>query len=235
MPQITIIRVTRKRSIQPEQFGNATAEVEFVGNVFEGENHKDVARQLLVDSRALVYENLGLRLPKSVVDSAKEIDTPEETVKIEVKVQSKPDTKTDDVPETDKPIRGRPKGSKSTTAKQKKTVDDDIPSDDGEVEPNIRANPEDRRDPNDTDDIPGDDKPIETSAGENDTSGEDFTTEDLHRHINDSIKNGELTVKQAKQMQSEMKVARVRDLDTPAKIAKAKIMIDSFIKANKAK
>lgn len=58
--------------------------------------------------------------------------------------------------------------------------------------------------------------------------------EALHNYIIDSIKAERLTTQQAVRMQKAMKVALVRELDTPAKIKKAKTMIDSFIKANEA-
>lgn len=251
MPQITTIRVVRRRSVQPEQFGNAAAEVELTGNVLEGEDYKAVARQMLRDSRALVYENLGMKLPASAVADAEEVDTPEETATVETKTEEKPK-------ESKKRGPGRPKGSKDTAPrKNAKSDDDDLPSDDDgkEDEPQIRKNPEDRKNPDDDDDgIPGDDDGDtsaeetkaddgdadfdlgdEAEAEESDGGEADLTSEDLHKHINDSIKAGKLTVMQAKQMQQEMKVARVRDLDTPAKVKKAKTMIDSFIKQNEAK
>lgn len=223
MPQITTIRVVRKRSVQPEQFGNATAEVELVGNVLEGEDYKEVARQMLIDSRALVYDNLGMKLPASAVANAAEVDTPTETAKAE----------TAKAPATKK--RGRPtkaeqaaKKAAEEAATEAATADDTdgIPGDDDDA-PQISTNPEDRKNPED--EIPGD----ETETEEED--GEEFSAQDLHNFINDSIKAGKLTVPQAKQMQKEMKVARVRDLDTPEKIAKAKNMIDKAIEANEVK
>ena len=227
MPQITTVRVVRKRSVQPEQFGNATAEVELVGNVLEGEDPKQVARQMLVDSRALVYENLGLRLPASAVENAAEVDTPTETATAETE-------------EPKKRPRGRPKGStntrpkKETAAAKRKREEaeaaaDEVPGD----EPNISTgearvgpddNPADHGVPGD-DEVPGAEEPADAGM---DAAG-------LNDYINGSIRAHKLSGAQAKQMMREMQIARIRDLDSPEKVTKAKVMIDSFIKANEAK
>jgi hypothetical protein len=214
MPQITTIRVTRKRGVQPEQFGSAVAEVELTGNLLEGEDYKAVARSMLIDSRALVYENLGMKLPASAVAAAKEMDTPEETAKVETEATEEP------AKEPAKPKgRGRPKGSKNTApnkdskaAEEPATTeadDDDVPGEDDK--PQIQTNPENRVSPEDTE--------------------EDFTAEDLHAFIIAQIKAENLTTQQAKQVQREMGVVRMRDLDTPEKLATAKAMIDTFIAA----
>lgn len=232
MPQIVSIRVIRKRSIQPEQFGNATAEVELVGNVLDGEDHRAVARQMLVDSRALVYENLGMRLPASVVEAAAEVDTPQETATAETTAE--PSKR-----------RGRPPGSKNTAPKKEtaaakrkreeaeaaQAAEDEVP---GET-PNISTgdarvgpddSPEDHGVPGD-DEVPSGNDPA-PGAAEMDAGG-------LNEFINGSIRAGNLTGAQAKTMMREMKIARIRDLDTPDKVTKAKTMIESFIKANGAK
>jgi hypothetical protein len=227
MPQITTIRVVRKRSIQPEQFGNATAEVELVGNVLEGEDYKEVARQMLVDSRALVYENIGLKLPASVVQNAAERDTPTETATAEVANDDKPKTR-----------RGRPTGSKNKAKDETpapvtdtNTIPDEgIPGDDT---PNIRTNPENRVNPDD--EIPGNDEiPGDSIPAPAETQQTEMTAEGLMTFINKSITDNKITVAQAKRMQAEMKIARVRDLNTPEKIATAKKMIDGFIAENKS-
>lgn len=233
MPQITTIRVMRKRSVQPEQFGNATAEVELTGNVLEGEDPKTVARQMLVDSRSLVYENLGLRLPASVVEAAEAVDTPQETATVEATTE-----------ETTKKGRGRPRGSKNTapkkeTAKAKRereaaeaaaAAESEVPGDDA---PNIstgdaRVGPDD--DPDDHG-VPGD----EEVSGQEPAVETEMDAGQLNEYINGSIRESKLTGQQAKQMMREMKIARIRDLDTSDKVTKAKTMIDSFIKANGSK
>ena len=203
MPQITTIRVVRRRGVQPEQFGNATAEVELTGTVLDGEDYRAVARQMLRESRALVYQNLGLKLPESALTDAEEADIPDETATVEVKRG-----------------RGRPKGSKDTAPrksyKNRGAKDDDDKSQDDEG-----LATEDH------------DTPDDNHVPANDTAGEDdrveITPEDLHRYINDLIKTNRLTVAQAKQMQKAMGIVRVRDLDTVEKVEKAKGMIDAFV------
>ena len=234
MVQITTIRVVRKRSVQPEQFGSAMAEVEFTGNVTEGEDPKAVARQMLVDTRALVYENLGMKLPADIVASYAEVDTPQETAEAEI-MAAKPKG------------RGRPAGSKNTAPKKETKAaerkrlkaeaeaaaaagSDDIPGDDipgDEPTPNIstggdRVSPED--------DVPGDDTAPDAEEGGDD----ELTAETLHKFLIDNIAAHTLTTIQVKQMQREMKVARVRDLDTPEKLAKAMAMVNSSIALNAA-
>lgn len=239
MPQITTVRVVRKRSVQPEQFGNAGAEVEFFGTVLEGEDHVTVARQMLADTRALVYENLGMKLPAEIVAAYAEVDTPQETAGVTVETE-----------EPTKPKgRGRPAGSKNTAPKketkaaEKKRLKaeaeaaaedgndipgDDIPGDD--PTPNIstggeRVSPED--------DVPGDDAGDNREEHVEEGGDDELTAETLHKLITSSIPHA-LTTMQAKQMQREMGVARVRDLDTPEKLAKAKTMIDAAIALNAA-
>lgn len=217
MPQITTIRVVRRRSVQPEQFGNAAAEVELTGNVLEGEDFQSVARQMLVTSRALVYENLGLKLPQSALKNAEEVDTPAETATVEPAGETKK--------------RGRPKGSgkKAVEAKTvEKSDDDEIPSDDDtstaevntddvdipddDPQPNIRTNPENRQNPED--DIPDDDD--ETPGG--------LTAAELHVWFNDQIPHN-LNPARAKEILAGLGVARIRDLDTQEKIDNAEKVI----------
>lgn len=116
---VTSITVTRKRSKQPEQFGNATAEITVHSEIDAGDDWEKTARSLLVTTRALVYENLGLKLPASA--GAKETQTPTETATVEVET-------TEDKPATAKPgkkPRGRPR---------KSAPSDDLPgvADDGD-------------------------------------------------------------------------------------------------------
>jgi hypothetical protein len=237
MPQITTIRVIRSRKYQPEQFGGAGAEVELIGNLLEGENHITVARQMLIDTRKLVYENLGLKLPTSIVAEAAEVDTPTETAK--VAIAQKPS-------EVAQKPRGRPPGSKNKVTSDAEAAAD-IPGDD-DVAPNIRTNPENRVNPDDdipdgndeatttagassADDIPGDETPAPVE--EKKATETNIDAQDLHVYINASISSGKLTVKQAKDIQREMGFVRVRDLD-PSKLGEVKRRVDLAIAANGA-
>lgn len=130
--QVTSITVLRRRSIQPEQYGNTTAELQVSVNLDEGEDWQEKARELLVSTRALVYENLGLKLPASVTGT-KEQANDTETTKVDVKT---------DTPK-DKPKRGPgrpPKADKSSDlpgvveGSDDDTKDSDAPSGDSETE-----------------------------------------------------------------------------------------------------
>lgn len=130
---VTTITVTRKRSIQPEKYGNTAAELEVTANLNDDEDWQEAARALLVSTRALVYENLNLKLPATVAGDTK-VDTPVETATVKT---------TEDKP---KPRRGRPR--KDTTkddfdlpgvvddATESEPVEDATPSGDAEVTTN---------------------------------------------------------------------------------------------------
>jgi hypothetical protein len=65
------------------------------------------------------------------------------------------------------------------------------------------------------------------------TSGKvEMSANNLHDYVISSIKAGKLKTRQAKDTQTAMGVVRIRDLDTPEKIAKAKAIIDDFIAGN---
>lgn len=246
MAEVTTVRVVRRRSVQPEQYGNAAAEVEFVGNVQEGEDYQAVARELLVASRALVYENLGLRLPKHAVDEAAEKDTPQETAKVEVKTEAGkkasvvPDDETATEADTEeKPKRrGRPPGSKNTAPKKNskaakeaakeaaKSKGSDVPDDDDDI-PNIRANPEDRKNPDD------EKKSNASSTSVPEESDDDMTVEytasDLHQDIVKAAKDKKISVQQGKQLLASFKVARPQDL-SPEQVQKCRKMLADLLK-----
>lgn len=104
--EVTTVTVTRKRSKQPEQYGNAAAEITVVAIIEAGEDWDVVARELLVSTRALVYENLGLKLPASA--GGNEIKTPADTAKVVVETKT-----TDEAKEPKKRGPGRPRKDKS--------------------------------------------------------------------------------------------------------------------------
>ena len=249
MPTITNVRIMRFRKVQPEKFGGAGAEVELNATIHEDEDYRDITRGLLFDARAMCYENLGMRLPKEAFDSDAEL--------AELSGEPAAAAAEDDIPgepakaETKKP-RGRPAGSKNTAPKkgskawkeaQAKAAEaaaapgeDEIP---GEEKPKDQISTgEERVDP---DAIPGEDAEDAASSkaeaeaeqvaaeGEEEMDGVGFNS-----YINDSIRASKLTGLQAKLMMKEMSVARVRDLNTPEKLAQAKMMIDAFIDSNEA-
>lgn len=253
MPQITNVRIMRFRKVQPEQFGGAGAEVELHATVLEGEDYRDITRGLLFDARAMVYENLGMKLPASAFKEAEAADKPRVEKPATTKASKEPETQTEEeipggdvdteaVTEEKPKSRGRPKGSKNTRPKkgtkaaeeavtEAVTVgEDEIPGEDNSNESpkdQISTNPEDRVDP---DAIPGEEETVEaeeTKTAEPEMDGVTFNT-----YINDSIRAGKLTGIQAKEMMKAMKIARVRDLETPERLAEAKMMIDTFIDSN---
>jgi len=116
MPDITTIRVMRMRKVQPEQFGSAGAEVEMFATVREGENPMDAARDMLNQTRALVYENLGMKLPEAAKTALAEMaarDTADDLVAVTVETDAIPEAP----PATEPKKRGRPKGSTNTRPK----------------------------------------------------------------------------------------------------------------------
>ena len=131
--EVTTVTVTRKRSKQPEQYGNAAAELTVVAIVDAGEDWDVVAKSLLVSTRALVYENLGLKLPASAGGAT--TDTPADTT--EVKVETKTTDKSKS--ETKKRGPGRPRKDTSDLPGVVDESDDDktdadTPSGDENVE-----------------------------------------------------------------------------------------------------
>jgi hypothetical protein len=118
--EITTITVTRKRSKQPEQFGNASAEITVVANLEAGEDWQDKTRELLVNTRALVYENLNLKLPASVTNVTNVANV---TETVETKVET-----TEKTTEVKKP-RGRPRKNTSDIPGTVQSSDDDSSTD----------------------------------------------------------------------------------------------------------
>lgn len=94
------ITVTRKRTRQPVQYESESAEIQVVVNLDPDSDWEATARELLETTTALVYANLGLKLPAST--SSKKVENPTETAKVEVKTD-------DDKPKADKKPRGRPR------------------------------------------------------------------------------------------------------------------------------
>lgn len=209
--EVTTITVTRSRKVPTEQYGSADASITLAANVGDDEDWEKGARDLLVKARGLVYENLGLKLPaKATADTPRE--TPQETVKVE---------KSDDKPASDKKPRGRPRKNAAS-----EPVADDIPDD----TPQIRSNPEDRKDPDV--DVPDDTAPTEAEAAgagpvdedipddtestTGGTSDEDVVGEygvsDLQSFLTEAVKAKKITAQRVREIISSHGVARTSDL-----------------------
>lgn len=215
--QVTTITITRSRKVQPEQYGSADASVTLVANVDEGADWQKAARSLLTDARALVYENLGLKLPARAADA--EVETPQETAKVE---------KTEEAPKAEPKKRGRP-ATKKDKAPEAAAPADEVP-DDGD-QPQIRTNPEDRKNPDD--DIPddgadatetkaaaeadaGDDIPDDGESTDGGTSDEDvigeYSVSDLQSFLTQQVKDKKITAQRVREIISSHGVARTSDL-----------------------
>jgi len=136
--QVTNVRVSFLREKQPVQFEKSRPEVEFSAVLDEGDNHVSTARQLMLDAAAIVYNGLGIEVPKRVAKAlasgaalsntelvAEALTTekatadgspPEDTVAFKAAAGE-----TVEVTPVDKPKSkgGRPKGSKNTAPKKK--------------------------------------------------------------------------------------------------------------------
>jgi hypothetical protein len=202
--QVTTITVTRARKVQPEQYGSADASLTLVANLDEGEAWQDAARSLLEDTRGLVYENLGLKLPAKATKAS---ETVQDTVKVETKQGADVPADVEPKPAA-KRSPGRPATKKNTTP----TPADDIPGDDV---PEIRKNPEDRKDP--ADDLPGEeaapsledefpDEPVEAVG--------DYTVGDLQSFLTTAVKDKKISAQDVRAIIAAQGVARTSDLPT---------------------
>lgn len=243
--QVTSIRVSFLREKQPAQFEKAQPAVEFAAVLDEGEDHVSAARTLMTDATAIVYAGIGYKVPAKVAKALKTGEAPAEVV-VEVKTEEvaeeTPEAEaTEEAPkateEAPKKARGRPKGSKNTAVKKGSkadkaaqaeseaaaATDDGLPPADDD-EPQIRTNPEDRVDPENTDDgLPPED----------DTGEEEFTAKSLHNLIHESIKDKKLSVPDAKSILASFKVARAQDL-TDDQVIKGRAMLEELIAARTA-
>lgn len=113
----------------------------------EGEDGPAAYDALLSDLQAAVSEKLGIAAPAEPAKApAKKADT---------KADSKPAAK------PKKAVASKPKADKKADKEPAKTEAADVPDDDP---PQIRTNPEDRKNPADVDDIPDDDAPATPPA-----------------------------------------------------------------------
>ena len=128
------ITVTRKRTRQPVQYESESAEIQVVVNLDPDSDWEQTARELLETTTALVYDNLGLKLPAST--SSKKVENPTETAKVEVKTD-------DDKPKADKKPRGRPRNENPNLpgTVPESANDNDAASDEKEVEAEVSPGP----------------------------------------------------------------------------------------------
>jgi hypothetical protein len=237
MVQVTSISVTRSRKVQPEQYGSADAAITVVGNLAEGETWQDAARALLNDTRAIVYENLGLKLPARASET---VIATEKPGAVEVTAAEKPattvvekSTATSEVPEaagTKKRGPGRPVGS----GKKQATVEP--PTD--TTEPNIRANPENRVNP--ADEIPDDPTPGTAPVAETPSAKQeaakpvaaalsgDYSASDLQSFLSKMVRDKKITAARVRELIASQGAARTSDLK-PDQVLKVKGLIEAEI------
>ena len=66
---VTNVRVSFLREKQPAQYEKATPAVEFAAILEDHEDHRMVARALMIDATAVVYAGLGYGVPEKVADA----------------------------------------------------------------------------------------------------------------------------------------------------------------------
>jgi hypothetical protein len=245
MPQITAVRVVRRRSAQPAQFESAAAEVELTGTILDNENYIDVARELLVESRALVYENLGLPLPPRAnkKQDAEEMDTAEETATVEVitpeattaaEVPVEEPAKKADAPKK-KP--GRPAGAKNKPKPVEVVVPkDEVPDLDASEVPggeatNVETVPLDVI-PDDKAAAPAE-VPVESPAtGDTTPSTSHLTGDGLQMYIVDKVKNKEATADQVMTLRKELGLASFKEVTDVEQLTAIQARVDDLVLEN---
>lgn len=195
MPEITSVKVLSRRGIQPEQYGSAVAEVELTGDVLEGEDYRDVVREMLTEARGLVYENIGKDLPKFAQTGASETK----------KVTAKPKT-----------TKAAAKTTKADPKKEKAVDPTDIPEDDevdydAEAKKAIAVDAAAKKKKAAADKKAAEDE--DAAFLDEQENDEKLTAEGLHKKMMDAIKDGKLITSKAKGIMAAFKVKRLRDLD----------------------
>jgi hypothetical protein len=227
--------------VQPAQFESAAAEVELTGTVLDNENYMDVARELLVESRALVYENLGIALPPRAnkKQDSEEMETAEETATVEVIT---PETTADvEVPVEEsvkaaapKKKPGRPAGSKNKPKPIEVILDKDkVPDLDASEIPGGEATNVGSVPP----DVTPDDKaaapaevPVESpAAGDTTPSMDHLTGDGLQMYIVDKIKNKEVSSDKIMDLRKELGLASFREVTEGDALASIKVRVDDLI------
>ncbi len=232
--QVTNVRVSFLREKQPAQYEKAAPAVEFVATLDQGDDHRLIARSLMIDATSVVYAGLGYATPERVAQALANGEVPAELSVTATTAEATPEPSeaAEDAPKK----KGRPKGSKNTApkketaaAKRKREAkeaevpgDDEVPGD--EPTPNIstggeRVNPDD-------DGVPGEDESPEAEETE-------FTPKSLHTlimsHVNATPRT--LSVANAKQVLAHFKVARAQDL-TNEQALEGKALVEKMVKAS---
>ena len=249
--QVTTITVTRERKVQPEQYGSAGASLNLVANLDEGEDWKVVARQLLDDTRNIVYGNLGLKLPARATDGAQDVTTaePVEAAQPAADDKGKPAAR-----------RGRPPTKRGEQPVAAPETPSEPEPEQADPTPAIRATPEGRKNPEDdlpddpaskptpapatggaaaADDVPEDPTPetapaaatpAAKSAAASPTAGDqkgDYSASDLQSHLMTLVtKKKTITAQRVREILGEFGVTRTSELK-PDQVLDAKAKIDA--------
>jgi len=105
--RVTNVRVSFLREKQPAQYEKAMPEVEFAAVLDGGEDHVDVAAQLMFDATSVVYAGIGYSVPSKVGGALSAV------ISSDVEMLSNQTGATVESEEPKKRGRGRPKGSKT--------------------------------------------------------------------------------------------------------------------------
>lgn len=192
--RVTDLTARWQRRLPREQYGHAEVELTTHIVLDDDDDPEECAGAALKLVRNAVSAKLGITVPDD---------------------DEKPANK------TDKKKPGRPKGSGKSTDKEEKepakepAKETEVPDDDTEVpDDNIRANPEDRKNPED-DDVPGDEVPGDEVPGDDevpDDSDTGMTAVELAKFLTEQVKNKVLTVEQVKEILSSHGAARTNEL-----------------------
>ena len=234
--QVTNLTVSFLREKQPVQFEKSRPAVEFTAVLDDGEDHVAAARKLMTEAATIVYAGIGYDVPDRVAAALAGGEIPDGGTVVTEKVKTAapeapaasvkgPSAKQD--AEKPKRGRGRPKGSKNTAPKaDSKAAKEAAAAATSDIPGNERTDPE-----NPISNVPSAEVPEPQTTGvpsvEQAPTGE-FTAKDLHTLINSSIKDGKLSIQNAKKLMAHFKVARAKDL-TPEQVAEGRVMLTQMI------
>lgn len=186
--QVTNVCVSFLREKQPAKFEKAVPSVEFVATLDQGEDHRSVARSLMIDATSVVYAGIGYDVPSKVAEALARGSVPAElSVTAETADASAGAAEAAEETVEDKPKgRGRPRGSKNTGPKKETAAAQrkrEAAEADSAAERTAGAEAAEtsqilaKRAAAEDDGIPGDDEPAAISTGEARVGPED-TAED---------------------------------------------------------